>query len=372
MLVPSAFHPHIGGVEQVTERLARGLLDRGVSVLVVTNQEPRDLPAQESTEGLEVVRIPFRVPHRSVRGMGSWLVLSRRSRRRLNDLAADVDVINVHCVSSQATYVRAVARALHVPLVVTTHGELSGDASGTYQRDRAAMRAWRRLVAQADLLTAPSRHTLEEAETFFGQPLRSSRVIPNGVDLELFGSARDSGESSYVLAVGRLVGVKGFDLLVGHWHTMPGDVRLVIVGDGPERSTLEALRRASPAAERIELVGARSRQEVADLMRGARALALTSHQEALGLVVLEAMAAGTPVVASRVGGVPEIVEDGVTGLLFEPGDAAGLVAGLTSIIEEPEAARERAERAGAFAAGFGWDAAIDRYLDVYEQTGRTA
>lgn len=372
MLVPSAFHPHIGGVEQVTERLARGLIERGVSVVVVTNREPRDLPAKATyDQGLEVVRIPFRVPHRSARGMASWLLFSRRSRRQLRELAADVDVINVHCVSSQAPYVRAAVRAHRTPLVVSTHGELSGDAAGTYQKDRRAIRDWRRLVAQADLVTAPSHFTRQEAERFFGRPFPASRVISNGVDLDVFHGARDDGAAPYVVAVGRLVRNKGFDLLVTNWHRVAGSPRLVIVGDGPHRPELERLRAASPAAERIELIGPRARTELALLMRGARALALASHREALGLVLLEAMAAGTPVVASRVGGVPEIVEDGVTGLLFEPGDAAGLVAGITSVLTDPDAARARAERAGAFVAGFAWDRVVDSYLTAYAQVRRT-
>lgn len=369
MLVPSAFYPHIGGVEHVTDRLARGLEKRGVSVVVVTNQEPRDLPSHEMYDGLEVVRIRFRVPHSSVRGMGGWLALSHRSRRRMVEVASDVDVINVHCVSTNAPYSVRVARARDLPLVVSTHGEVSGDATGLYQRDRAAIRRWKSVVGCADLVTAPSRYTLDEAEAFLGHQFDKSEVIRNGVDLDLFAGERTSSVVPYVLAVGRLVRNKGFGLLVASWHRLPGTARLVIVGEGPERSELERLRSASPSADRIDLVGAKSQTEVASLMRGARALVLASQQEALGLVLLEAMAAGTPVVAARVGGVPEIVDDGATGLLFESGDADGLIAGLTAIISAPTEAARRAARAREFVSQFGWDAIVDAYMGAYAQLG---
>lgn len=98
-------------------------------------------------------------------------------------------------------------------------------------------------------------------------------------------------------------------------------------------------------------------------------MVLASQQEALGLVLLEAMAAGTPVVAARVGGVPEIVDDGATGLLFESGDADGLIAGLTAIISAPTEAARRAARAREFVSQFGWDAIVDAYMGAYAQLG---
>lgn len=372
MLVPSAFRPHVGGVEQVTDRLARGLLDRGISVLVVTNQEPRDLPSHESVEGLDVARIPFRVPHRSVRGIGSWLALSWRSRKQLVDLAVDVDLIHVHCVSSQASYVRAAARALKVPLVVTTHGEISMDAAQTYQRDARAIRQWRRLAMDADLVTAPSQYALDEAAGFLGRPFRSARVIGNGVDLVDLGD-RASNPDPFVLGAGRLVDVKGFDVLVSSWHRLPGglDARLVIAGDGPARPALERLRAESPVADRIELIGARSQPEVQALMRSAAAFVLPSREEAFGLVLLEAMVGGAPVIASRVGGVPEIIQEGETGLLFDRDDVAGLIAAVASTLSDPVEARKRAERARVWVSAHGWTRMVDEYLEAYAQVGCT-
>ncbi|WP_231998895.1 glycosyltransferase family 4 protein [Nocardioides baekrokdamisoli] len=368
MVVPSSYHPHVGGVESVAAHLARGLAERGHQPLVVTNRAPRDLPATEVVDGIEVVRIPFRTPHRSVRGMTSWALLSRAHRREFTALAREVDLIHVHCVSSNADYARIGARAAGVPLVVTTHGELTGDATGLYQRDRRAGRSWRRLAADADLVTAPSRDTLRRARAFQGADFEDVRVIPNGVDLDLFSGPRIVAAEPYVLMVGRLVPNKGFGDVIERWDRLSADLphRLLIAGEGPDRARLEALRLASGAADRIALVGDAEPVRIAGLMRSASAVVVPSHAEAFGLVALEAMAAGTPVVAAAVGGLPDLIINGVTGSLAAADDPDALVAAVRDLLHDEVGAARRAAAAAVVAAGYGWDTAVESYLAAYE------
>ena len=366
MLVPSSFHPHLGGVERVTAQLARGLRERGHDPVVVTNRAPRDLPTSSLVDGVEVVRIPFRTRHRSLRGTVSYALLAKAHQREFNAIAADVDVINVHCVSSNADYARVGALATGKPLVVTTHGELTGDATGLYQRDPRAARAWRHLADAADLVTAPSADALREAERFHHGPFRASAVIPNGVDLTRFGGPRTSQVCPYVLVIGRLVENKGFGDLIERWGSLPADVRhrLVVVGDGPDRERLEALRTASGAAERVEFLG--ELEDTSDLLRGASAVAVPSHAEAFGLVVLEAMAAGAPVIANGVGGIPEILTDGVNGVLVEPGDPSRFLERLAGLLRDPAHARSLALAAQRDVQAYGWATVVDGYLAAYE------
>lgn len=366
MLVPSSYHPHLGGVERVTAQLARGLLARGHDPVVVTNRAPRDLPATSLVDDVEVVRIPFRTRHRSLRGTVSYALLAKAHQREFTSIAADVDLINVHCVSSNADYARVGALAAGKPLVVTTHGELTGDATGLYQRDPWAARAWRELAAAADLVTAPSADALHEAERFHHGPFRASAVIPNGVDLARFGGPRTSQVCPYVLVIGRLVENKGFGDLIERWGSLPVDLRhrLVVVGAGPDRERLEALRTASGVAERIEFLG--EINDTSELVRGASAVAVPSHAEAFGLVVLEAMAAGAPVIASAVGGIPEILTDGATGLLVEPGDPARFIERLAGLLRDVSSARSLALAAQTHVQAYGWAAVVDGYLAAYE------
>ncbi|WP_375493140.1 glycosyltransferase family 4 protein [uncultured Jatrophihabitans sp.] len=370
VLVPSSYAPHLGGVESVAEHVAAGLAAGGHEPLVITNRWPKSLPENEHVGGVPVRRVAFRVPHRSARGIGGFVLYARAAQRAVVDVAREhgCDLVNVHCVSSNARYALATARTLDVPLVVSVHGELSGDAAGIYQRDPSLRAAWRRLMDRADMVTAPSQYTLDEAQHFYGRAFRSARVVRNGVDLDLFFGTPQPARPRFVLAAGRLVPNKGFDLLVDAWERLPddlADVRLVIAGEGWAHDALRRRIDASPAAGRIELVGPLPHAELAQRMRASTAFVLPSRAEALGLVVLEAMAAGTPVVAAAVGGVPEIVQDGVTGMLFRPDDAGDLATALTRLFADEPAARQRADVAREQVAGLGWDACVAGYLDAY-------
>lgn len=369
--MPSSYSPHLGGVEEVSKSLATGLQRRGHDALVVTNRWPKDLPAAETIDGVAVERRAFRVPQRSVRGIGGWALYSAATRKAIiaRARAHACDLVNIHCVSSNADYALAVSKQLSLPLVVSVHGELSCDASDVYGRSRTLQRAWLRLIEAADVITAPSQFSLTEAETYYGQPFRvPTRVIPNGVDLDFFGGPRTTPARPYVFAVGRLVPTKGFDILIRAWEQRPSelaDVDLVIGGDGPQRAALQAQINQSGATG-VTLVGRLGRAEVAQRMRSATAFVLPSRVEALGLTVLEAMAAGTPVIAAAVDGVPEIVDDGRTGLLFKTEDADALASAISEVFRDLPAAHARAQAASDVVTKYTWDACTDAFLEAYE------
>jgi glycosyltransferase involved in cell wall biosynthesis len=184
-----------------------------------------------------------------------------------------------------------------------------------------------------------------------------------------------------VLFVGRLTPHKGVDRLI---EAMPEGTELRVVGSSghdprsPERDYPELLRRLA-ARRRVEFLGAVPERDLPALYRGARILALPSVHltcygrqvavsELLGLAAIEAMASGTPVVASRLGGVPEIVEHGVTGFLVEPGDVSELRERLAEVLAD----RRLAERLGRSARErvletFTWDACAERCLAAYSE-----
>jgi glycosyltransferase involved in cell wall biosynthesis len=124
------------------------------------------------------------------------------------------------------------------------------------------------------------------------------------------------------------------------FEAMPGliadhpDLRLTLVGDGPERAGLEA--RAQGLGGHVDFVGYKSQTEVAALLREATALVLPSFAEGLPVVLMEALAAGVPVVATRIAGVAELVEDGVSGRLVPPGDVVALRAALAEVLGDAE------------------------------------
>ena len=179
----------------------------------------------------------------------------------------------------------------------------------------------------------------------------SGPVLSDGLDWARFSDPATSDPANPVFVyVGQLLPRKGLHLLIRAWRQVasarPQGV-LRIIGDGDPAYVNELKRLAAPAGDRVEFLGRRT--DVETLLPHCTALVLPSRHEALGLVLLEAMAVGVPVVASRDGGMTELVEDGVTGYSFTPGDEADLARVLGRILDQPEEARRVAHEARRFA-----------------------
>jgi len=177
---------------------------------------------------------------------------------------------------------------------------------------------------------SPSRFLAGKLEEF-GWPADRVRVVPNGLDPTRFTTSEAVG--SGFLYAGRLSREKGLPTLLAAAERVPA-AKLVVAGTGPAE---DEVRRA--ASTRVELAGHLDRHELLARIRGARAVVLPSEwYENAPLAALEALASGVPVVASRIGGIPEMVRDGETGLLFEPGDAEGLADRLRRLDGDPDLA----------------------------------
>ncbi|HZU77371.1 MAG TPA: glycosyltransferase family 4 protein, partial [Dehalococcoidia bacterium] len=276
---------------------------------------------------------------------------------------AGAAIVHTHHLKSAPSKLAALtARALGRRTAVTDHGLPGGDWAGLLPR------LFHRFLA----VSAYSARVL-------GSPPARTRLVYGGADPRRFfpdGSARGG-----VLFVGRLTPHKGIDRLI---TALPAGAALQIAGtDGhdpkpPERDYPALLRRLA-AGKDVRFLGAVADEALPALYRSAAVLALPSvHRtcygrpvaisELLGLVVLEAMMSGTPVVASRLGGVPEIVEDGVTGFLVEPGDEAQLHERLAALVGDPAVARRMGARARELAMErFTWDACAARCLAAYDE-----
>lgn len=373
-LFPSSYAPHLGGVEELSKRLALQLRARGGDTVVVTNRWPTELPAEEIVEDVPVYRERFRFPEPKPRHLAGWLVGTGTTRRNIDRILSGhrSEVIHVQCVSSNGYYALRAARTRHLPLVVSLQGELTMDAGQIYQRSATMRRSWRRLLEAADVVTGCSQQVVDEAVDAYGPELASkARVVRNGVDLARVRAAEpERRERPYILGIGRLVPQKGFDLLLDGFVRIADahpDIELVLAGDGPERPQLEEVARSSRFRERIHFLGGVPAERAFSLFRGASAFVLSSRHEPQGIVVVEAMAAGAPVLAARVGGVPETVHDGTNGLLFDGGDPASLARGLAVVLDDSDAARERAMRAQDDVQAYDWARITDEYHACYQE-----
>ncbi len=376
----SAFSPHVGGVEQVVEQLAHQQLALGDNPLVITMRWPKDLAQAEVVRGIPVRRHIFRLPEKAMRSKLAYFVENQRVQRAVERQlrAHAATIIHIQCVSSNALYAMRAARSLQLPLVATLHGELTMDATGIYQRSTTLPSLLRRLMLEADAVTACSTHTLDQAQHFTGVDTgaRGSVICP-GVTLAEFETAEPERRARpFLLAVGRHVRAKGFDVLIEAYAAvrsrLPDAPDLVIAGDGEERDALTRLVDVLRLRESIELVGECDRARTAGLFRGCSAFVLPSRHEPLGIVNMEAMAASKPVIASRVGGVPEIVADDETGLLTAPGDPAGLADAILRVITDPILAKRLGESGRLRMTAFDWREVSAQYDDVYRRATASA
>jgi len=374
-LFASAFYPSLGGVEELVRQLAHQQQEAGDRPLIVTNRWPKDLPESETYQGLPLRRYVFRVPERTWKQRGGALLFGPGTLRRVcaELIASGTQLLHVQCVSSNAFYALQAKRRLKLPLVVTLQGELTMDANRVFQRSAFARSLMCSALEQADYITACSAQTLAEAEQFFGKPFGDrAQVVYNGIRLNDFREvAPYAHPRPYILGIGRHVPQKGFDVLLRAFaqQVRAGEQThdLLLAGDGAERSNLEQLTGELGISERVRFVGRVERAEAVRLFVGCSFFVLPSRHEPMGIVNLEAMAAGKAVVASQVGGVPELVEAERTGLLVPGEEVDALAEALQRLTGDADlrvrlgaAGQERARR-------FDWPEIARQYKEIYRK-----
>ncbi|HVP31971.1 MAG TPA: glycosyltransferase [Myxococcota bacterium] len=348
-----------GGAENVVLRLAAGLRAAGDEPVVVT-MRPGWMTERAEAEGFEVWLAP------QARGLApGWVPRFALRLRR-----GGIDCLHSHEFAMNV-YGGAAARLVGIPSVATIHGR--NWATGSRRRG-LAYRALRRLGMR---VVAVSRDLAAFLAAGLPLPLEAISVVHNGIPLAAplpaaaHAAARAATRRSLgipvdaplLLAVGNLYPVKDHATLLRAAATLPG-VSVAIAGRGEEEEKLRALAAELGLGARLHLLGLRD--DVADLHRAADLFVQPSRSEGLPLAILEAMGAGLPVVATRVGGIHEAVIDGRTGRLVPPADPAALAAALRELLDAPER-RAAFGRAGAARAEqeFSLRAMTDAYRALY-------
>ena len=350
LLVTNIFPPHIGGPATFIDRIARVLSDQGYRVTVVCSSDaPRE--ASDAQRPFQVVRVCLRLREWyeiKVRLVLAWQLLIHR-RVLVNGLEPYVAMI--------APWVGA--RYL-VKIVGDTAWETARNRGSTtldidrFQTDPAAQRAHAGLVQTRNRVFARALHVftpsayLKGMVAGWGVAAERITVVANGTDLVERRTDPPAGAPFTVLFVGRLTNWKGVETLLIALQTLPG-VRAEILGDGPELPNMVELAPQLGVAGQVEFRGRADQAQVKSAMRACTCLVLTSLYEGLSHTLLEAMALGVPVVASRCGGNPAVVVDGVNGLLVPPQDPPALAAALARLRDDPALLQRLAD--GAYATG---------------------
>lgn len=379
LMLATTYYPFIGGIEQVVHHLGRWLRQAGHRVVIVSERKPFPLPARETIDELPVYRFPFTAAGLSIHGsllypfVSAWV--ARQMQRLVEQYA--IDIVHAQGVSRNAAYAMQLSHLTQLPLVATFHGlEVhSIFRANIPPRLYRWQRYWNeRIVAAASHVTTCSHELGRQLAHIVPSAVKKLVVIHNGVDLAPF--LRPSpGARQHILLLGRMSRRKGFDIALRAFALLKQQRQtplppLVIAGDGPERANLLALAHSLHIQNEIRWLGVvTDRDQIAHLFATSRVAIVPSREESFGIACLEALASGCPVVASRVGGIPEIVRDGVDGLLVPPEDPAAMATALERVLAQPTTVASPAtlrERA----AQFSWDRIGERYLELYQQAGR--
>ena len=295
---------------------------------------------------------------------------------RLARLLRGADVLHTHAGTAANTLGRTAARLAGAAVVSHMHIENYFSASVWRAAvHRALDNATARLCARIVVVSEDTRRALERQ----GYPQQRLEVVHNGVDLTSLPSAGSNGlraelgipdGAPLIGEVARLCDVKGQPELIAALRELP-EARLVLVGRDLEQGGAYAAQLEQQAEElgvrdRVSFAG--YRDDSRSVLRQLDVVALPSRTEGLPLVVLEALAQGRPVVATPVGGTPEVVTDGVTGLLVPPGDPHALAAALRRLLDDPELARRLGEAGRErVAQDFSERRMAERVLAIYEE-----
>jgi len=376
MRIGISCYPTYGGSGVVATELALGLVAGGDEVHVISYALPSRLaegPGDQGTGRLyyhEVV-----VPHYP---LFEYPPYSLALATTMVDVARthELDLLHVHYAVPNAVsgvLARQILAPRRLPVVTTLHGTditLVGN-------DPSYLATTRFGIQESDAVTAVSQALVRATREHLGVE-RPIEVIPNFVDparyehaFALTAGARRWAEpgESILVHISNFRPVKRVPDVVDVFHRLARhrSVRLLLVGDGPERHKVEARCRELGVCDRTVFLGNLPRVE--EILVGADLFLLPSETESFGLAALEALACRVPVIASRVGGLPEVVREGETGFLLPVGDVEGMAAAAASLLDDPERHRLFADRAREDAIErFAMDRIVARYRSLYERT----
>ncbi len=366
------FPPAIGGVEEHVYHLARGLWQAGDDVEVLTTDLLRDTPFARlqsipTTDGVAVTRVRawklFEAPH----GLGVAAPSMLRAA-----LKRHPEILHAHGYGYFPTFAGSLGTALDgSALVITPHSDAGRPSRAKRMFDSIVPKL---TLDRAHHVIAVSRHEAAHLTTL-GVSAERISVIPNGIDLSEFESlnpTRRNGSPLTGLFVGRVYpSQKGLETLMSAAALLPrpASVRFRIVGeDWGGTSLLLRLAEQFGVRDQFTFTGRLDRRALLEEYANADFLVLPSYFEPFGIVLLEAMAAGLPVIASRVGGIPEVVMDGESGLLVAPGDTRSFAEAILRLSQDESLRTALGRKGRARAKGFAWASIVPEIRKLYSRT----
>ena len=361
----SNYWPLIGGGELLIAQLIRDLRPLGHEFMVITEKTDPTLADQQQYQGVDIHRFGFyptlesKDPH-----------LFAETQRKLNRLTQNFqpDLFHLFTIGPIGIFCLASARKAQTPLILTLLEELRSslvDQNTLYGK----------ILGSADWFTTCSAAARRRACELLPELADRSSVIYNGVKSPPIAPAPLPTDPPRLLCLGRLSPEKGFDLAISAFAELADDfprLRLTIAGDGRLANELHQQADKLQSRDRIDFLGLVQPDSVWELINRSTILLVPSHKEGMPLVAIQAMLMERPVVATRVGGVPEAISDGRTGLLVERNDVRALAAAIRSLLCDLDRARTLGQNARPVAlAKFDWDTqVVAQYNVLYSRMAR--
>lgn len=341
---------------------------RGLETVCLTKRWPTELPSYERYNETDIYRVASARTEQEFRELVAWA--------RDNESKIRADVIHVIGIRRPLPLLGLLlARRWKVPLICTIAG---GDIPD--KTDPQPTKVWEEgkefipeVLKQSDNVNCVSGALAKDLKTIMPE-LGDVEVLYAGLNTsEIRNTPEEKINDQYIFSLRRLDPSKGIDTLIKAFSLI-GDkfpeLYLVIAGEGPEEQNLRQLARDSGLSHRIVFIGTVELKRGIALLKGADLTVVPSISEGGGLVNVEAQAAGCPVIASRVGGIPEYVQEDKSGLLFEPGNARELADKIYDVLSD-ESLRLRIINGGyAHSQSFDWSVLVPQYVNLYESVIR--
>lgn len=352
------FLPVVGGAEILISHLLKALADRGVEFEVVTSKIRSDQPDQESWNGIPIHRYAF---HQALTGNISALTKIRSELLSLYR-RFQPDLIHAHSTGPSLFLEWQTHRDFPLPRFLTVHAFFSYPP-----KEDGYLRKY---LPALTYFNGVSRRMTDLTLALFSGKSPAHETIYNGLPSPIAPPNVAKGPHEIALVLSRLSPEKGIDLAIrafGILRENHPQLRLWIAGEGPERKLLEQLVESLGLQEKVRFLGLIPPENVYETLAQASFLVMPSRlEEGLGLSALQAAYVGTPVIGARLGGLPELVRDDETGLLFEAENERHLAQAMERLLADPETRQNLGRRAQELAkAEFDFNAMVDAYERIY-------
>jgi glycosyltransferase involved in cell wall biosynthesis len=370
LFVASIYRPNIGGIEKFIEEMGTHLQKKGHEVIVLTKKYPIELAEKETIKNIRVIRVE------SPETEEEFLKCAHRIAEIGNNLNADI----IHLVGIRrplAFFLPFLRNKMQAKWIVTFAG---GDVVNINYKEE--WNIWQSskfylipALSQADAYTAFSKDLVRLAhECIPSIASKEIKVIMAGIDMSLVKNSEPFHTTyPYFMTAARLFDFKGINIAIDAFHLLiqekdiPGHMRLKIIGDGPEKEHLQKMVFYYQIQDRIDFLGTKDLSYIYSTLKNAQGLLSPSYDEGGGTINIEASSCGCVPIGSNTGGIPEYIQDGKTGLLFQKGDAGNLVQKMRLLLKDKTYQDKLRQQGLEWTKQFSWNNIAGEYEELYRK-----